>query len=73
MVSVGTDASYASKSRDSIPQAVYVHDDVIKLNIFRVTGPLVGEFNGHMLIPITKASDAEFWCFLWFAPESTVE
>ena len=40
---------------------------------FRVTGPLIGEFNGHMLIPLTKASDAELWCFLWFAPESTVE
>ena len=32
-------------------------------NIFRVTGPLRGEFNGHRLIPRTKASDAELWCF----------
>ena len=28
-------------------------------NIFRVTGPLCGEF------PLTKASDAELWCFLF--------
>ena len=38
-------------------------------NIFCVTGTLCGEFTGHRWIPITKASDAEFWCFLWFAPE----
>ena len=35
------------------------HDDVIKYNIFRVTGPLCGEFTGHRWIPLTKASDAE--------------
>ena len=34
-------------------------------NIFRVTGPLCGEFAGHRWIPHTKASDAELWCFLW--------
>ena len=32
-------------------------------NIFRVTGPLCGEFTGHRWIPLTKASDAELWCF----------
>ena len=31
-------------------------------NIFRVTGPLCGEFTGHRRIPLTKASDAELWC-----------
>ena len=30
-------------------------------NIFRVTGPLCGEFTGHRWIPSTKASDAEPW------------
>ena len=34
-------------------------------NIFHVTGPSCGDFTGHRWIPITKASDAEFWCFLW--------
>ena len=42
-------------------------------NIFRVTGPLCGEFTGHRWIPLTKASDADLWCFLWYAPEQTVE
>ena len=37
-------------------------------NIFRVTGPLCGEFTGHRWICLTKASDAELWCFLWSAP-----
>ena len=43
------------------------HDDVIKWNIFRVTGHLWGEFAGHRWLPRTKASDAEIWCFLWSA------
>ena len=30
---------------------------------FRVTGPLYGEFTGHRWIPLTEASDAEFWRF----------
>ena len=34
-------------------------------NIFRVTGHLCGEFTCHRWIPLTKASDAELWCFLW--------
>ena len=42
-------------------------------NIFRVTGPLCGESIGYQWIPFTKASDAELWCFLWSAPEQTVE
>ena len=29
----------------------------------------LGEFIGHRWIPYTKASDEEFWCFLWPAPE----
>ena len=41
-------------------------------NIFRVTGPLCGEFTGHRWIPHTKASDAELWIFLWSAREQTV-
>ena len=34
-------------------------------NIFRVIGPLCGEFTGDRWIPSTKASDAELLCFLW--------
>ena len=35
-------------------------------NIFRATGPLWGDSTGHQRIPLTKASDAELLCFLWF-------
>ena len=42
-------------------------------NIFRVTGHLCVEFTGDRWIPCTKASDEELWCFLWSAPEWTVE
>ena len=28
---------------------------------------------GHRWIPLTKASDEVLWCFLWYAPEQTVE
>ena len=42
-------------------------------NIFRVTGPMCGEFTGRRRIPLTKASDAELLCFLWSVPEKTVE
>ena len=45
------------------------HDDVIKWNIFRVTGHLCGEFTGLRWIPRTKASDAGLWCFLSSASE----
>ena len=34
-------------------------------NIFRVTGPLCGEFTGHRRIPHTKAGDAELWCLCY--------
>ena len=37
-------------------------------NIFRVSGPLCGEFTGHRWIPLPKASEAELWCFLWSVP-----
>ena len=42
-------------------------------DIFRGAGPLCGEFTGHRWMPRTKTSDAELWCFLWSAPEETVE
>ena len=37
-------------------------------NIFRVSGPLCGEFTCHRWIARTKASDAELCSFLWTAP-----
>ena len=38
-------------------------------NIFRVTGLLWREFTDHRWIVLTKASDAEPWCFVSSAPE----
>ena len=38
-------------------------------NIFRLTGPLCGEFTGHRWIPLTKANDLELWWFHWSKPE----
>ena len=37
---------------------VIIHDDVIKGNIFRVTGLFCGEFTDHQWIPLAKASYA---------------
>ena len=34
-------------------------------NIFRATGPLCGDSTGHRWSLLTKASDAELWCFLY--------
>ena len=42
-------------------------------NIFWVTGSLWGESTSHRWIPLTKASDAEFWCFLWCTTEEIIE
>ena len=38
-----------------------LHDNVIKWKHF--PSPLCGEFTCHRGIPLTKASDAELWCF----------
>ena len=44
------------------------------MEIIRVTGPLLGESVGHRWIPLTKASDAELWCFFFLsAIEQLVE
>ena len=48
-------------------------DDVIKWKIFSRYWPLLRESTGHRWIPLTKASDAGFWCFLQCAPEQTVD
>ena len=42
-------------------------------HLYRVTGPLWGEFTGHLRIPLTKASDAELWYILWYAPKQTIQ
>ena len=49
------------------------HNDVMKWNIFRVIGPLGGELTGHRWFPLTKASDADLWCFRRSVPEQIAE
>ena len=51
----------------------HLHDDVIKWKHIPRHWPLCGEFPGDRWIPLTKASDAELWLFLWSTPEQTIE
>ena len=48
-----------------------MRDDVIKWKYFPRYWPFVRGI--HQWIPLTKASKAELWCFLWSAPEHAVE
>ena len=50
------------------------HDDVIRWKHSPRYWPFGRELTGdtgHLWIPLTKASDAELWCFLWSAREQT--
>ena len=54
---------------------VHIVDDMMMLSIgsiSRVNGSLWGESTDHRLIPLSQASDAELWWFLWSAPEQKV-
>ena len=42
------------------------HDDVIKWRHFPRHWPFVRGIYGRQWIPLTKTSDADLWCFLWF-------
>ena len=48
------------------------HYDVIKWKHFPRYWPFVRGIHRSPVVPLTKASDAMFWCFLWSAPEQTV-
>ena len=50
---------------------MFSYDDVIKWKHFPHNWPFVSEI--HRWIPLTKASDTELCCFLWSAPEQTVD
>ena len=56
-----------------IPSIIFIRGVIMMTssngNIFRVTGHLCGEFTGSRWIPLTKASEAGLWCFLWSASE----
>ena len=57
----------AKRGRFSLQSTIWYMKTSSNGNIFCVTGPLCGEFTGH--IPRAHASDTELWCFLWSAPE----
>ena len=48
------------------------HDDVTKWKHFLRYYLIVRKTIGQWWIPLTKASDVELWCFLWFAPEQKI-
>ena len=52
---------------------VTCHDDVIKWKYFLRYCPWWGESTGDRWIPLTKASNAELWYFLWSEPVQTAE
>ena len=47
----------------------FIHDDIIKWKHFPRYWPFVQGIHRSRWIPLTKASDAELWCFLWSTPE----
>ena len=49
------------------------HDDVIKCRHFLHCWPFVKRIHWSPVVLLTKNSDVERWCFLWSAPEQTVE
>ena len=49
------------------------HDDVIKARHFLCYWPSVRGIHRSQRFPLTQASDAVLWYFLWSAPEQTVE
>ena len=51
----------------------YAHDDVIKWKHLPRYWPLVRGIHWSPVIPRTKASDADLWCFLLSTPGHTIE
>ena len=47
----------------------HLHDDVIKWKHFPRYWPWGREITDYRWIPLTKASDAELWCFVSYVPE----
>ena len=67
---VGLAPSGAKTScKHSYDKALVLYDGVIKWKHFPRYWPFVREFTGQRWIPLTKASDAGLWYFLWSAPE----
>ena len=61
--------SHWLSSRPSQEQSVTTYDDVIKWKPFPRYWPFV---HRSLVVTLTKASDAELWCFLWSASKQKV-
>ena len=53
--------------RTEVPVLWRIHDDVIKWKHFPRYWPFLRGIHRSRWILLTKASDAELWCFLWSA------
>ena len=56
-----------------IVEKYWHHDDVINWKHFPRHWPFVRGIHRSLVVPLTKASEAELWCFLWSAPEQKLE
>ena len=54
-------------------QHLQYHDDVIKWKHFPRYLPFVQGIHQSPVVPLTKVSDPELWCFLWSLPEQADE
>ena len=66
---------YATTVRNASCKASFAHISWWRHQMETLSAllPFDGKSTGHRCIPLTKSSDAELWCFLWSAPEQTVE
>ena len=48
---------------------ILIHDDVIQWKHVPCYWPFMRGIHQSLVNSLTKASDAELWYFLWFAPE----
>ena len=64
---------YRANIHNNSAPLVPIHYVAIKWKHFPSYWLFWGESTGHRWIPLIKTSDAELWCFLWSAPEQTVE
>ena len=58
-----------ARSQAGYQKAQWWHDDVIKWKHFPRNWPFVRGIHRSRWIHHPKASDAELWCFLWFASQ----
>ena len=63
----------STRYKNNNSETSHSDNDVIQWKYFPRHSSFVRGIHQSRWIPLTKASNAEFWCFLWSAPEQTVE